>query len=60
MSQCKQTGCKFTSWRRCLCYTHWRESQGLVFDPELRIFVKSCGIASKPRDQKGLSIDPDV
>jgi len=40
MSRCKRTDCKLTPWRQGFCYTHWRESQGFVFDLVRRVFVK--------------------
>jgi hypothetical protein len=41
MKRCKQPDCKLTAWKHQLCYTHWRESQGFVFDPLQKIFVRS-------------------
>ncbi len=43
MTHCAKPNCKLTPWRRSLCFTHWRESQGFVFDLERRLFVKQDG-----------------
>jgi hypothetical protein len=32
MTHCKKLGCKFSPWRSRLCYRHFRESRGFVFD----------------------------
>jgi|GraSoiStandDraft_41_1057321.scaffolds.fasta_scaffold328239_3 hypothetical protein len=40
MKRCTKSGCKFHPWRKGLCYTHWRESQGFVFDPVQKVFVR--------------------
>jgi hypothetical protein len=40
MSHCKQPGCKLTPWRGRLCYQHWRESRGWIFDTQRKVFVK--------------------
>ena len=42
MNHCKQPGCKFAPWRRRLCFRHWRYSQGFVFDPEQKAFIKDA------------------
>jgi hypothetical protein len=34
--------------RARLCYKHWREGQGFVFDPQLRVFFRH-GVESCPR-----------
>ena len=49
MKQCKQPGCKFPVWRERLCYRHWRESQGQVFDPERKVFVKRSRLMTDAR-----------
>jgi hypothetical protein len=41
VSQCTKPGCKLSAWRKRLCFTHWRESQGFVFDSALKVFVKT-------------------
>lgn len=38
-THCRKPGCKFVPWRGSLCYTHFRESQGFVFDPLRKIFI---------------------
>ncbi len=45
MIHCKKPECKFEAWRGRLCYKHSRESQGFVFDPQLRVFVKAQDLA---------------
>jgi hypothetical protein len=47
MIHCKKPECRFEAWRRRLCYRHWRESQGFVFDPELRVFVHATSTAAR-------------
>jgi hypothetical protein len=35
------TDCNFhEEWRDGLCFTHWKESQGFVFDETKKVFVK--------------------
>lgn len=41
MIRCKQRACMFAAWRKRLCYTHWRESQGWVFDVAQKVFVRA-------------------
>jgi hypothetical protein len=41
MTHCARPGCKLKPWRGRLCYRHWRESQGDVFDLQLGKFVKA-------------------
>ena len=41
MIRCKYFGCKLTPWRGLLCYTHWRQSQGFIFDQLRKVFVKA-------------------
>ena len=36
--KCKK--CKCQEYRKGLCLTHWKESQGYVFDPKTKMFVK--------------------
>jgi hypothetical protein len=43
MNHCRRKDCKLIPWLRRLCYTHWRESQGFVFDGKM--FVKAKKIA---------------
>jgi hypothetical protein len=38
MTHCAK--CNLTPWRGGLCYMHWRESQGFVFDIARKLFVK--------------------
>jgi len=33
--------CKCASWKHALCYTHFREAQGFVFDALRKVFVKT-------------------
>lgn len=49
MSRCAKSGCKLTTWRQRLCYRHWRESQGFVFDRDRKIFVKSDSTLTEAR-----------
>lgn len=46
-THCKKSGCKFIPWRGSLCYTHFRESQGFVFDPVRKIFIAKEIVKSK-------------
>lgn len=41
MIRCKKSRFKLTPWRRSVCYTHLRDSQGWVCDPDQRTFVRS-------------------
>ena len=41
MTRCKQKECKFAAWRAGLCYRHFRESQGFLFDAVLKRFIKA-------------------
>jgi len=41
MSRCKKSRCKFAPWRQGLCYRHWRESRGFVFDLARKIFTRA-------------------
>jgi hypothetical protein len=41
MSRCKQPECKFAAWRQRLCYLHWKESLGFVFDSVRKVFAKA-------------------
>lgn len=41
MTYCAKPGCKFAAWRRLLCYFHWKQSQGFVFDSERKVFVRA-------------------
>jgi len=41
MTHCKHPGCKFAAWRGVLCYLHWKESQGFIFDAVQKLFVKA-------------------
>lgn len=45
MTHCAKSKCKLTPWHGRLCYTHWRESLGFVFNPQLKVFVKAKKIA---------------
>jgi hypothetical protein len=40
MSRCIKPGCKCAVWRHRLCFTHWRESQGWVFDLTRKVFIR--------------------
>jgi hypothetical protein len=40
MTHCTKPACKLSAWRKRLCFTHWRESQGFVFDRTLKVFRK--------------------
>ena len=44
---CKHSGCRFSRWRGPWCYTHWRESQGYVFDSVQGRFVKAVELSSR-------------
>lgn len=33
--------CNFEVWRKGLCFTHWKESQGFVFNETTKTFVKA-------------------
>ena len=59
MIHCKKTDCKFEAWRRRLCYRHWRESQGFVFDPQLKVFVHAKSITARGEILLGNSRGPD-
>jgi hypothetical protein len=41
VSHCAKPGCKLAPWRERLCYTHWRASEGFVFDLTRKVFVKA-------------------
>jgi len=41
MTRCSKPGCRFYLYRGRLCYRHWRESQGFVFDAARKLFVKT-------------------
>jgi len=41
MIRCKQRGCMFAAWRARLCFTHFRESRGWLFDAARKVFVKA-------------------
>jgi hypothetical protein len=47
MTHCKQPGCKLAPYHGLLCYLHRKLSQGFVFDPEQKLFVRpNCGPAN--------------
>ena len=33
--------CNNQEWRNGVCFTHWKESQGFVFDEDRKVFVKA-------------------
>jgi hypothetical protein len=39
MTYCKRVGCRLTCWKDRLCYEHYRENQGFVFDRERGVFI---------------------
>ena len=41
MIHCNKPDCRFEAWKGRLCYKHWRESQGFLFDPQLGMFVRA-------------------
>jgi hypothetical protein len=47
MTHCTKPACKLSAWRKRLCFTHWRESQGFVFDRTRKVFVKAKAAASE-------------
>ena len=38
---CSKPGCRLHEWRRGLCYTHWREAHGWIFDAVRKVFVRT-------------------
>jgi hypothetical protein len=55
MTYCTKPGCKLNAWRKRLCFTHWRESQGFVFDRTLKVFVKTKAAAPEIRERRTAS-----
>ncbi len=41
MSRCKKRAYLFAAWRDRLCYRHWKESRGWVFDAVQKIFARA-------------------
>lgn len=37
------TDCLNRIWREKLCYSHWKEDNGFVFDDEKKIYVRKKG-----------------
>jgi hypothetical protein len=52
MTHCTKPACKLSAWRKRLCFTHWRESQGFVFDSTLKVFVKTKAEAPELRERR--------
>jgi hypothetical protein len=52
MTYCTKPGCKLNAWRKRLCFTHWRESQGFVFDCTLKVFVKTNAAVRESRERR--------
>jgi len=41
MKHCKKPRCKLAVWRRGLCFTHWKLSEGYIFDLARKVFVRA-------------------
>lgn len=39
MTRCRKRECRLAAWRDRLCYRHFREKQGLFFDPAVGRFL---------------------
>jgi hypothetical protein len=52
MTHCTKPACKLSAWRKRLCFTHWRESQGFAFDSALKVFVKTKAAAPEIRERR--------
>lgn len=47
MTYCKRPGCKHSPWKHDICYRHYRENQGHIFDPVGKVFVKPADTKDK-------------
>jgi hypothetical protein len=36
--QCSE--CNLEEWRSGLCYSHWKESEGFVFDEDTKVYIR--------------------